>query len=130
MHWSAPLLLCRPFSPENNNVIRESFPSFAWHIADVQNHHFTLWDARIQSLQRRYVIPRHPVNALRHMPVPLTVSPSRPPAPAANHPQEWLLIPRPWKWIAGIGLCGVSPKKVLYLPAVKPQVTAGPPPCD
>lgn len=40
--------LVQPFSPQNNNAIREAFPSFAWDIADVEPQNYTLWDSRIQ----------------------------------------------------------------------------------
>eukprot|EP00041_Stephanoeca_diplocostata_P032942 m.1073745 g.1073745 ORF g.1073745 m.1073745 type:complete len:862 (-) comp24236_c0_seq7:3102-5687(-) len=46
--------LVQPFSPQNNNAIREAFPSFAWDIADVEPQSYTMWDSRIQALQRRY----------------------------------------------------------------------------
>eukprot|EP00040_Diaphanoeca_grandis_P042765 m.265917 g.265917 ORF g.265917 m.265917 type:complete len:985 (-) comp64348_c0_seq1:78-3032(-) len=46
--------LKRPFSPQNNETIRQAFPPMAWHIADVKADHFTMWDERIRALQRRY----------------------------------------------------------------------------
>lgn len=43
-----------PFSQENNECIRDAFPPFSWHISDIQHQQYTMWDSRIQALQRRY----------------------------------------------------------------------------
>lgn len=43
-----------PFSQENDECIREAFPPFSWHISDIQHQQYTMWDSRIQALQRRY----------------------------------------------------------------------------
>jgi hypothetical protein len=46
-------LISSKYVKEHMTLVREAFPTFAWHICEVPHHEYTVWHSRIEALQRR-----------------------------------------------------------------------------